>query len=67
MGVGSLMKIKCLFDVHNKRSLIKNKIYDAILLDKGMFALIDESGEEYVYPPNLFEVVDENSSKKSIK
>jgi hypothetical protein len=52
------MKIKCLQDIHNKRSLIKGKIYDARQGQKNWFALIDESGEEYAYPPYLFEVVE---------
>lgn len=58
------MKIKCLFDVHNGRSLKKDKIYEAIPLEKGWFALVDESGEEYVYPPKLFKAVEDANKKK---
>jgi hypothetical protein len=53
------MKIKSLRDVHNKRSLIKDKIYEAREGQRGWFAVIDESGEEYAYPPELFEAVEE--------
>ena len=44
--------------------LLKNKIYDAVpekiknndkLL---MYRIVDESGEDYLYPPMLFEVVE---------
>jgi len=50
-----LMKIKCLVDVHRGISLKKGKIYEARQGQLGWFALIDETGEEYVYPPDLFE------------
>ena len=41
------------------KDLIKGKTYDAII-DKGKhkwYRIIDESGEDYLYPPELFEVV----------
>ncbi len=57
------MKIKCLYDVHDGRSLKKDKIYEAAIIEKGWFALVDESGEEYVYPPKLFEVVNDDKKK----
>ncbi|MCL2095985.1 MAG: hypothetical protein FWH10_03685 [Oscillospiraceae bacterium] len=52
------MKIKCMVDVHHGTSLKKNKVYSARDCGLGWFALIDESGEEYAYPPHLFEVVE---------
>jgi len=57
------MKIKCLYDVHNGRSLKEGKIYEAKRAQKGWFILLDESGEEYAYPPKLFKVVDDDSTK----
>lgn len=45
--------------------LLKDKIYNAEI-DKGpkgnrpeMFRIIDESGEDYLYPPMLFEIIEE--------
>ena len=41
--------------------LLKGKIYDAII-DEGKhkwYRIIDESGEDYLYPPMLFEVIEE--------
>lgn len=32
-------------------------MYEATKIKKGWYALIDEMREEYVYPPNIFEVV----------
>jgi hypothetical protein len=60
---GSSMKIKCLYDVHHGRSLKKDKVYEATILEKGWFALVDESGEEYAYPPKLFDVVEDEDTK----
>jgi hypothetical protein len=57
-----LIKIKCLRDYGI--SLKKDKIYDSAKCqfgwqkEKGWFALVDETGEEYAYPPHLFEVVE---------
>ena len=50
-----MIKVKCLRDFGI--SLIKDKLYDAIRVEKGWLALIDETGEEYVYPPEIFEIV----------
>lgn len=61
------MKIKCIVDVHDGRSLKKDKIYEAQKAQKGWFVLIDESGEEYGYPPRLFEVVEDDNGEKQNK
>lgn len=53
------MKIKCLHNVHHGISLKKDKVYEARQGDKNWFALIDETGEEYAYPPELFEIIEE--------
>lgn len=57
------MKIKCLEDVHRGISLKKGKIYEARQGQRGWFSVVDESGEAYVYPPHLFEVVEDELSK----
>jgi len=54
-----LIKVRCLRDVHFGISLKKDKIYEARYCGKGWLALIDETGEEYAYPPNIFEVIEE--------
>ena len=33
-------------------------LYEAILGQKGMVCVVDETGEEYAYPPELFEVME---------
>ena len=44
--------------------LLKGKVYEATI-DKGpnnnkpdMFRIIDESGEDYIYPPEIFEIIE---------
>ena len=41
----------------NPIALRTNKIYDARVLKKGWFGIVDESGEEYAYPPRLFQII----------
>lgn len=36
-------------------ALRRGKEYDAIVGQKGMLGIVDETGEEYGYPANLFE------------
>ncbi len=41
--------------------LLKDKVYEVIEISKKMkwYRIIDESGEDYLYPPMLFEIVEE--------
>ena len=43
----------------NPISLRNGKEYDAIVGQKGMYCIVDESGEEYAYNPKQFEIVEE--------
>jgi len=61
-----LIKIKCLYDVHHGISLKKDKIYEARQSQKGWFAVIDETGEEYAYPPYIFEVIEQTKPVAAI-
>ena len=38
--------------------LTHNIIYDVISIEKEWYRIIDESGEDYLYPPELFEIVE---------
>ena len=41
--------------------LLKDKIYDATIDNGKMkwYRIVDESGEDYLYPPMLFEIIEE--------
>lgn len=38
--------------------LINGKIYSVISIEKDWYRIIDESEEDYLYPPELFEIVE---------
>lgn len=38
--------------------LTQGKIYDVISVEKGWYRVIDDSGEDYLYPPEQFEIID---------
>ncbi len=62
MGNGLFMKINDMLKVKyigedNPLSLRNGKVYDARVLKKGWYGVVDETKEEYAYPPELFEVV----------
>lgn len=40
--------------------LTNGKIYDVLSIEKDWYRVIDDSGEDYLYPPELFDIIDEN-------
>lgn len=38
--------------------VIPNKIYEVLSVEKGWYRIVDESDEDYLYPPEKFEVVE---------
>ena len=38
--------------------VIPNKIYEVLSIEKGFYRIIDESEEDYLYPPEKFEIVE---------
>ena len=41
-------------------ALTNNKIYDVIYIERGWYRIIDDSGDDYLYPPDMFEIVEED-------
>lgn len=39
--------------------LTKNKVYEVLSVEKKWYRVIDDSGEDYLYPPENFETVEE--------
>lgn len=37
--------------------LTHDKVYEVISIEKGWYRLVDDSGEDYLYPPDEFEVL----------
>ena len=42
---------------------LKGKVYEMIGESHGLWKVVDESGEDYLYSPELFEVVEESEEK----
>ena len=40
-------------------SLTSNKVYDVISVERSWYRIVDETGEDYLYPPEQFEMVEE--------
>lgn len=40
-------------------ALRNGKVYDVISVDHRWYRIIDETKEDYLYPPQLFEIVEE--------
>ena len=53
-----MMKIRCINDDKHV-SIIKGKVYEVISSVPGFYSIIDESGDEYGFPAELFEVVED--------
>lgn len=44
--------------------LTHDKVYKVLSVEKGWYRVVDDSGEDYLYPPDEFEVVEDESSEK---
>ncbi len=40
--------------------LTNGDIYEVISVERGWYRVVDDSGEDYLYPPDEFEVVEPN-------
>lgn len=43
--------------------VLPGKVYDVLSIENGWYRLIDESKEDYLYPPDDFEVVAEDEQE----
>lgn len=41
--------------------LTHNKIYDVLSVEKGWYRIKDDTDEDYLYPPDKFEVIEKNN------
>ena len=53
-----MMKVKWLGKTHFL-GLVHNKVYEVLSVEKDWYRIVDESGEDYLYPPHKFEIIDE--------
>lgn len=59
------MKAKYVGDEEDRFfGMIRNKVYEVLSIEYGFYRVIDESGEDYLYPEEVFEVVDDSDIDK---
>ena len=61
MKVRILEDKRSLMGEFSTKDLLEGKVYDATI-DNGKhkwYRIVDESGEDYIYPPDIFEIVEE--------
>ena len=39
--------------------LTYDKVYEVISIERGWYRINDDSGDDYLYPPEYFEIIDE--------
>lgn len=39
--------------------LTHGKVYDVISIEKDWYRILDDTNDDYLYPPNIFEIVEE--------
>lgn len=52
------MKVRFI-GVTKKHYLTNGKIYKVLSVEKEWYRIVDDSGEDYLYPPELFEIIEE--------
>lgn len=45
-------------------SLTKGKIYNVLGLEKGLYRIVDDTGEDYLFYPEEFDVVQEDKEER---
>jgi len=56
------MKVKYIINEETVIGPKYGKVYDVISIELGWYRIIDESEEDYIYPPDAFEIVDPSPS-----
>lgn len=54
------MKVKYLGET-SFLELTNGKVYTVLSIEKDWYRIVDDSGEDYLYPPEDFEIVDPTS------
>lgn len=44
-------------------ALTNNKVYECLGYESGFIRVIDDTGEDYLYEPNLFKIIEDYNEK----
>lgn len=58
LEINSRVKVRYLGE-DDSLTLLHGKVYEARVLKLNWYGIVDETNEEYAYPPGLFEIVEE--------
>ena len=47
--------------------LTNGKVYEVLSIEKEWFRVIDDSGDDYLYPPEKFEIIEEINTNEDVK
>ena len=50
------MKVKYIGETM-PRELTNGKVYTVISVERGWYRIVDDTGEDYLYPPDVFSVI----------
>lgn len=39
-------------------SLTRGRVYEVLNMERGWYRIVDDTGDDYIYPPDIFEIVD---------
>lgn len=53
------MKVKYIGKISDPLELINGKVYECLGVEQNWYRVIDETQEDYLYPPDEFEVVEQ--------
>ena len=53
------MKVKYIGDKGSEMSVVKGRVYTCLGIESGWYRIIDEEGEDYLYPPDDFIIIEE--------
>lgn len=59
------MKVKYLGET-SFLELTHEKVYKVLSIEKEWYRIVDDSGEDYLYPPDEFEVVEPDDGSTSV-
>jgi hypothetical protein len=51
------MKVRYLKETKH-RYFTQNQVYEVLSIENGWYRIVDDSNEDYLYPPGIFEVVE---------
>lgn len=60
------MKIKYIKET-NPLILTHGKIYEVLSIERGYYRIMDDTNDDFLYPPNFFEIIDDSGREELIE